>query len=203
MSRADFDAAIARMAAQPDREAQEVVRTEIWERWGRTGAVFITDMANFSQTARLRGITWFLAMIQRARSILDPIVARHGGVVLKHETDNCFAFFPKAADAIRAALEVTQALVRDNVGRPLEDHIALGIGIDWGHLLLIGDEDFYGDPVNTGSKLGEDLADYREIFVTERALDASGLTFEGLVHRSRRISDIDIAYVEIPVDTSD
>lgn len=199
MSFAEFHDRIAEMAVTEDAVRREEIRTAIWERWGVEGAVFITDMAAFSSTVRYRGITYFLAMIHRARKVLRPIIEGNGGRVLKFETDNAFAFFPDPADAIRAAIASIETLHADNRGRPKEDHIELGIGIDFGRILLVDDRDFYGDAVNTGSKLGEDLADTREIFVTRRALERSGLRIDGVVPRARVISDIEIEYVEIPV----
>ena len=188
------------MAEVTDPSERERIRARIWDRWGAEGAVFITDMASFSSTVRYRGITYFLAMILRAREIMRPIIETHFGRVLKFETDNAFAWFEDPADAIRAAIEVTEALRHDNRHRPREEHINLGIGIDWGRVLLVDGRDFYGDAVNTGSKLGEDLADNREVFVSKRAWDRSGLEMEGLVPRTRRISDIEIEYYEVPVE---
>ena len=76
----------------------------------------------------------------------------------------------------------------------------LSVGIDYGEVLLIGESDYYGDPVNTASKLGEDLAVRGETLVTERALYHTTIALsENVEHMVARISDIEIAYVRIPM----
>ena len=74
------------------------------------------------------------------------------------------------------------------------------MGIDYGRVLLIDDMDFYGDPVNTASKLGEDLAVRAETLVTKRALEHSSFEIPELAERMvARISDIEIKYVRVPM----
>ncbi|MDH3276390.1 MAG: hypothetical protein OEM99_17815, partial [Gammaproteobacteria bacterium] len=76
----------------------------------------------------------------------------------------------------------------------------LSVGIDYGRILLIGDTDFFGDPVNTASKLGEDLAIHAETLVTKRALEHSNFQVPELAERMvARISDIEIKYVRLPM----
>ena len=73
-------------------------------------------------------------------------------------------------------------------------------GIDHGDLLLVGTEDFYGDPVNTASKLGEDLAIRGETLVTDRAIaESSYVASENVERMTARISDIEISYLRLPM----
>jgi adenylate cyclase len=48
--------------------------------------------------------------------------------------------------------------------------IHISCGIDYGKILLIGQEDCFGDPVNRASKIGEDLATAGEILITKEAM---------------------------------
>jgi class 3 adenylate cyclase len=65
---------------------------------------------------------------------------------------------------------------------------------------LIGDIDFFGDPVNTASKLGEDLAVKAETLVTKRAIEKSALKIPEIAERMvARISGIEIKYVRLPM----
>jgi class 3 adenylate cyclase len=81
-----------------------------------------------------------------------------------------------------------------------EKKIYLSIGVDYGKLLLVGTNDYFGDPVNTASKLGEDLAGQGETLVTNRALEQAkkvpDVSAEQLV---TRISGIDIKYMRLNV----
>ncbi|OYW71169.1 MAG: hypothetical protein B7Z37_28510 [Verrucomicrobia bacterium 12-59-8] len=54
-----------------------------------------------------------------------------------------------------------------NTGKPQEEHILQCIGLGYGPLLRIGDDDVFGPEVNAASKLGEDSAHPWEILVTE------------------------------------
>ena len=47
-------------------------------------------------------------------------------------------------------------------------HIACGI--DYGKILIVGNEDCFGDAVNRACKLGEDIAAAGEILVTQDAI---------------------------------
>jgi class 3 adenylate cyclase len=51
----------------------------------------------------------------------------------------------------------------------LDIHIACGI--DYGRILVVGNEDCFGDPVNRASKMGEDIAAAGEVLVTKEAMD--------------------------------
>ena len=69
-----------------------------------------------------------------------------------------------------------------------------------GRVLLAGDIDFFGDPVNTASKLGEDLAVREEVLVTRRAIEHSEFQIPELAERmTARISEIEIQYVRLPM----
>jgi adenylate cyclase len=197
---AEFDSLIAAMAAAHDASQADAVRDRIWERFGTEGAVFISDMAGFSSTSRKMGVCHFLKMIHRARSTIASEIAANRGTLLKCDADNCYALFETADDAIEASMAVNAAVfaLNDSVG--LVEQIYLSVGIDYGRLLLVGDNEYFGDPVNTASKLGEDLAMRAETLVTERALATSTFVVPEAAERMvARISDIEINYVRIPM----
>jgi class 3 adenylate cyclase len=197
---AEFDTLIGELADARDEEAEGRVRQSIWDRFGTSGTAFISDMANFSRTSRSHGICHFLKLIHRARAVVAPIVADNNGTLLKCDADNCYAFFENAGDAVQASFDINAELFRSNQERDLDEHIYVSVGIDHGDLLLVGDADFYGDPVNTASKLGEDLAVTGETLITERALHHTTLTVNETVERMiARISDIEISYIRVPM----
>lgn len=195
-----FDALIADFAAIADPAEQETARARIWDKFGTEGAVFISDMASFSSTSRKIGVCHFLKLIHRARQTIGPIIAANNGVLLKCDADNCYAFFERTDDAIQASFDVNTAMFESNDRYPLAEQIYLSVGIDHGRLLLIDGIDYFGDPVNTASKLGEDLAIRAETLVTERAIEQSNFSVPALAERmTARISEIEIRYVRIPM----
>jgi class 3 adenylate cyclase len=195
-----FDRAIAEFADIADAAEQEAARARIWDEFGTEGAVFISDMASFSSTSRKIGVCHFLKLIHRARQVIAPIVGANNGTLLKCDADNTYAFFERTDDAIKASFEINAALFRSNDAHPIQEQIYLSIGIDYGRVLLIDSVDFFGDPVNTASKLGEDLAIKAETLVTRRAIEHSSYKIPELAERmTARISEIEIQYVRIPM----
>lgn len=195
-----FDQQIADFSDLSDAQEQEKARGRIWEEYGVKGAVFISDMASFSSTSRKIGVCHFLKLIHRARQIIAPLIAANNGTLLKCDADNCYAFFEHTDDAIRASFDINAALFASNDTYPIQEQIYLSIGIDYGRVLLIDSDDYYGDPVNTASKLGEDLAIKSETLVTDRAIESCSYVVPELAERmTARISEIEIQYVRIPM----
>jgi class 3 adenylate cyclase len=194
----DFDGLITDFANLRGEDEMEAARAHIWEKFGTEGAVFISDMASFSSTSRKIGVCHFLKMIHRARQIIAPLIARNNGLLLKCDADNCYAFFEKTDDAIQASFDVNAELFAHNEEFGLAEQIYLSVGIDYGRVLLIDDLEFFGDPVNTASKLGEDLAVKAETLVTKRAIDQSTFAIpETAEQMVARISEIEIKYVRL------
>jgi adenylate cyclase len=192
----EFDAVLARFSASRDVAERARIDDEIWQRFGTEGAVFISDMSGFSRTTRALGICHFLAQIYRVRPVVARAVGENGGILLKAETDNCYAFFPEVDQAVTAAMEINRELDRQNLNRDTSDKSFVSIGIDWGRMLLIGEVEFFGDPINTASKLGEDLAARSEILVTRRAMDRVTIELDREPDvRRERISGIDIDFL--------
>ena len=197
---AEFDRLIVEFADEPDAERAESIRCSIWDKFGVEGTVFISDMASFSSTSRKLGVCHFLKMIHRARQIVAPVIEANNGTLLKCDADNCYAFFRSPDDAIKASFDVNAALFHANEAFGIGEQIYLAVGIDYGRVLLVGDRDFFGDPVNTASKLGEDLAVREEVLVTERAIEHSKFVIPELAERMvARISEIKINYLRLPM----
>lgn len=196
----EFDSLIAKFADEHDAVRAEAIRADILDKFAVQGTAFISDMASFSSTSRKLGVCHFLKLIHRARQIISPIIASNNGKLLKFDADNCYAFFEQTDDAIKASFEVNAALFKSNDLFGISEQIYLSVGIDYGRILLIGDVDFFGDPVNTASKLGEDLAVRAETLVTERAIEHSNFEVPELAERMvARISEIEIQYVRLPM----
>jgi len=197
---AEFDALIAAFAAERDANKAEAIRQNIWDDYGTEGAVFLSDMASFSSTSRKIGVCHFLKLIHRARQIIGPIIESNNGTLLKCDADNCYAYFENTDDAIKASFDINSAIFSSNEEFGLAEQIYLSVGIDYGRLLLVGDSDFFGDPVNTSSKLGEDLAVRAEVLITERAIERSNFEVPEIAERMvARISEIEIQYVRVPM----
>jgi class 3 adenylate cyclase len=140
-------------------------------RLARPLAIVYTDTDDFTRRVAHHGILHFLMAFARAVRALRPLVARHGGRLVKVEADSLLLAFPDAARACSAALALEAALARANRGRPASERVAFSYGIGFGEVLDLGD-DLLGLEVNLASKLGEDRARRGEILLTPGAVAA-------------------------------
>lgn len=179
-------------ATQPD--TRHHIEEHFWDAFGVNKAPLVLDMSGFSALTTRYGIMHYLAMVRRMQLALRPMVERTGGQIVKFEADNLFAVYDEVEPAIRAAIQMNLSLEAMNTMTDDTRDIHVSIGIAYGKLLLVPEQDFYGDPVNLASKLGEDIAGRGEILVTEAAFERvrpdSGIQTEKL---EMSISGITIA----------
>lgn len=167
---ARFQQALLAYSQQSDADERAALEAELWAEFGAERAVLVLDMSGFSELSHRHGIVHYLSMVRRMQTTTEPIISRYSGSVVKYEADNGFAMFPDVAAAIEAALELHAAFRLANASTPDELDIRIACGIDYGPILVLPGEDFFGNAVNRASKLGEDLAGPGEILVTRDAV---------------------------------
>jgi class 3 adenylate cyclase len=160
---------------RPSADVQ-AIDTLIWDLFGDERAIMFTDLAGFSRNVEAFGIIHFLQVIYEHRKLLLPIVEEHGGLLVKTEGDSLLLTFRRVASALNAAIAMQAACAHVNKRRKPEEQVLLCVGIGFGKILRIGDEDIWGREVNAASKLGEDTARANEILITEAAQQALGET---------------------------
>ena len=143
----------------------------IWKNYGTENTVLALDMFGFSLLTRKYGIIHYLSMIRRMQLTVEPIIDGHGGRVIKFEADNCFALLPDPLSAARADITIQHALAASNLLTSDELDIHVSIGIDYGKILIVNNEDIFGDAVNRACKMGEDIGTAGEILITKEAMD--------------------------------
>jgi adenylate cyclase len=166
-TRTQLDRLLAERNEHPER--LEAIDRRIHATFSETRAILVLDMCGFSRLTMRHGITHFLAMIHRLHGLVRPLVAEHGGQVVKTEADNVFATFDDAPQAVAAARAIQRRLDQANVFLPEDWDLHASLGIGYGPTLLVGDHDLFGHEVNIASKLGEDIAGRGETFLTEAA----------------------------------
>ncbi|MEK7073370.1 MAG: adenylate/guanylate cyclase domain-containing protein [Patescibacteria group bacterium] len=179
----------------PEREAE--IDRKIRETFECERAPFILDMSGFSRTVIKYGIVHYLAMIRRMVNVAMPAIKDNRGELVKQEADNIFAVFADPTDAVHAAQDVVRGLNALNTVLPDEKDIYVSIGIGYGDILLMPNEDFFGNELNLASKLGEDIAEKGEVLLTEGAyakITDSTLKFEKV---SASISGVGLKYYRL------
>jgi len=153
---------------------RDEVDARIWNLFGETWAVMFTDLSGFSRNVAEFGIVHFLQVIYESQRLFIPCVDRHDGILLKIEGDSMLIIFRTVANALQCAVDMQRAAKTYNVGKPQEEQILQCIGLGYGPMLRIGDQDVFGREVNAASKLGEDIAKAWEILVTDSVQTAAG-----------------------------
>jgi adenylate cyclase len=164
-----FEQLLLKYAENTTESGREKIKEQLWRRFGAHKAVFVMDMSGFSRLSQKYGIVHYLSMVRRMQLVTQPIIEQYGGQVIKFEADNCFAAFDNPYEAVRAAMALNTAFSSLNLFTSDEFDIRVSIGIDDGDVLMIGGPDYFGNPVNGASKLGEDIAAPGEILVSEHA----------------------------------
>ena len=168
-------------------EQQTEIDQEIETNFGRDATVIITDLSRSTAITREKGIIHFLSLIQRFRDLVSPVLKRHDGLVAKWEGDSSFLVFKNSVSALQFALDIRETCDSYNSTSSEEQKIHLSQGIASGHVILTK-IDVFGDPVNTASKLGEDTAGPREIFLSEGVFAETKTLFQEQVFEKKSIA---------------
>lgn len=159
---------------QPEADTHSI-DARIWELFGETWTIMFTDLSGFSRRVKDFGIIHFLQTIYESHRILIPLIDSYNGILLKVEGDSLMVLFKQPQRALDCSIAMQRALHHYNTKRLPEDQILLCLGLGYGEMLKIGDEDIYGAEVNAASKLGEDTAKAGEILITENVRVEIGL----------------------------
>lgn len=147
-------------------ETKKEIDAKVWDLFGETWSVMFTDLSGFSRNVEKFGIIHFLQIIYESHRLLVPEIDNYDGILLKKEGDSMMIIFRKPEKAIDCAVRMQRAAAEYNADRPDEEKILLCIGLGYGMILKIGDDDVFGAEVNAASKLGEDTAKSGQIIVT-------------------------------------
>ena len=165
-----FQDLLLKYSQTEDVRERKKIETILWKDYGREQAVFVLDMSSFSLLTRKCGIVHYLSMVRRMQLTCEPIVKSFDGLMIKFEADNCLSVFPMPLQAVNAAIAMQHAFEASNLVTEENRDIHISCGIDFGRIMIIDDEDCFGDAVNRASKLGEDVAGAGEIIVTKEAM---------------------------------
>lgn len=164
-----------RLDAKP--EALPAIDERIKKAFEKPLAVMITDMSGFTELTKKRGILGFLTEIRRLQRMAEPVIKKNGGLWIKADADDLFVVHKEAVGMWNLAKGLLEAVDASN--KATGDNMGLAIGLGFGPTLQIGEEDIWGDSVNTSSKLGEDTAKGGEILVSEQFYEQLKLEKKG------------------------
>jgi TolB-like protein len=137
----------------------------------KLSAIFAADVEGYSrlmgqdEVGTLRTLTAY-------RVIIDHLIASHRGRIFTTAGDSVLADFASAVDAVECAVEVQEAVGKENADRPAGEQMRFRIGIHVGDIIVQGDN-LFGDAVNIAARL-EALAEPGGICVSGTVQDHIG-----------------------------
>src|SRR5215472_12021685 len=132
----------------------------------RLAAILAADIASYS---RLMGEdeAGTARALREHRSVAEPLVASHGGRIVKTTGDGVLIEFGSVVGAVECALALQRLAVQRNDGLPDARRMEWRIGVHLGDVLVEGD-DILGDGVNIAARL-EGIAEPGGICISEDA----------------------------------
>jgi class 3 adenylate cyclase len=137
----------------------------------KTATILLTDIKDYTSRADDSSRDDALTLLRRQRDIVQPIVQRGAGRVIKSTGDGLIASFDSATDAVLAAAEIQTAVEANNRNAFRDaDRLLLRIAVSTGEVAFL-DNDVLGQPVNLASRV-QQLAEPGEVYFTDSTFHA-------------------------------
>jgi TolB-like protein/Tfp pilus assembly protein PilF len=118
----------------------------------RLAALMMADVAGYTRLMSSDEDATMEAWWSHRREVIDPLVAGHGGTIVKHTGDGFLAEFSSVLEAASCAVSMQSDMAVRNQGVAAERRMDFRIGINLGDIMA-DDEDIYGDGVNIAARL--------------------------------------------------
>src|SRR6202047_3318286 len=135
----------------------------------RLSAIMAADVAGYSplmhndEEATHAGLTALLA------DVVEPVIAEHGGHIVKNTGDGFLAEFPSAVEAVRTAMQFQNRIHELTLDDAEDRRIAFRVGINIGDVIVEA-HDIFGDGVNIAARL-EGVAEPGGICISQTVLN--------------------------------
>src|SRR5215467_8182454 len=123
----------------------------------RLAAILAADVVGYSRLIEQDEAGTLEALKGRRKAILEPLLAKCHGRVVRLMGDGTLAEFASAVDAVQCAVDIQKAMKEANATLPEDRAIVLRVGLNLGDV-VVEDGDLYGDGVNVAARL-EAMAD--------------------------------------------
>ena len=144
---------------------QDPARLKDLETFRRSVVVLFTDIQGSTAYYEKFGDLNGLAMVHQCNSLLERVLRKHGGRVVKKIGDSIMATFDNCEACVRSSLEMQQELKGLNASKKEEDQTRVRIGAHYG-LGIVKSDDVFGDVVNVASRV-ESLASPEQILISD------------------------------------
>lgn len=142
---------------------------EIQEKFRRKMAVIFSDVCGSTVYVERMGDIAGRAWMQQHLDMARPIVKKHEGKILAEEGDGFLASFTTTLSAVKASIDLQNALKEHNKGTDPADEIHVRMGINTGEI-LVGEDDIAGLVVHVARRV-ETEAGPDQIIVSKTAYE--------------------------------
>ena len=129
----------------------------------RLAAILAADVVGYSRLMERDEAGTLAALKERRRAIVDPLVKKHRGRIVKLMGDGVLVEFGSAVNAVECAVELQKSMTAAAAGELEDQRIVLRVGVNLGDVIVEGN-DLYGDGVNLAARL-QALAGPGEIWI--------------------------------------
>jgi len=120
----------------------------------RLAAIVSADVVGYSRLIGADEAGTLAALRAHRAELLDPLIARHGGRIVKTMGDGLLLEFASVVNAVKCAIDMQDGMAERNAGVAEDKRIAFRIGVNLGDIAIEG-EDIHGDGVNVAARLQE------------------------------------------------
>src|SRR5215468_2278149 len=117
----------------------------------RLAAILAADVVGYSRLMEQDEDGTVAALADRRKAILEPLLTKYRGRVVRLMGDGTLAEFASAVDAVQCAVDIQKAMKEANSKLPEDRTVALRVGLNLGDLVVEG-SDLYGDCRRLGSR---------------------------------------------------
>jgi adenylate cyclase len=135
----------------------------------RLAAILAADVVGYSRLLGIDEAGTLAALEDRRATVLEPLLERHRGRVVKLMGDGVLAEFASAVNAVQCAVELQQEMAEANRGTAADKAIVLRVGVNLGDV-VVEDGDLFGDGVNVAARL-EALAEPAGVCISGSVYD--------------------------------
>jgi class 3 adenylate cyclase len=146
------------------QELLQEIDNQIRDGYARPVTLMFTDIVGSTEIFETAGDIAGRQMIQTHNDLLFPIIADHGGSIIKTIGDSIMASFAEPAKGVACAMRLQEALVSHNELQDPQSRIRVRMGLHYGKAVM-EEKDLFGDMVNTAARV-ESKADGEEILIS-------------------------------------
>ncbi len=118
----------------------------------RLATIVAIDVAGYSRLMGADETGTFAAWGAHRAELIDPLIDRHRGRIVKTMGDGLLLEFQSVLDSVQCSIEIQDGLSKRNADVPDDKRITVRIGINLGDIIF-EDSDIFGDGVNIAARL--------------------------------------------------